>query len=343
MIGTATKKPVMINFCLWTGENLDEVMKFCAGNATYELMFRGNSEIVIQTLEDGLDKIAQHVASKGDYIIQGVQGEFYPCKPDIFEATYLIAAAPQPPAGQQDSDHVANVGNMVQQDRGEACPNCDGEGSVLVYSNHGPDSYEMAVDCPHCEGGQTLFLAYHGAVKRIAEAEEKYLKAGSIIWGWTNRDQVNAIKHRLTEIAKQIRPDTLDWLRDRLKDLAESATDHLAATSGEAIAAQGAIPQLLSTCTKEALEKLDDKHHALLWARGLIAPIYTDLVQFEPYWTEFHWWSCLHYPHRGEPCHSGAWGVDPIPMENIMRLEATHWLPRPPAPAAPGGNGEATS
>ncbi len=27
-------------------------------------------------------------ASKGDYVIKGVQGEFYPCKPDIFEKTY---------------------------------------------------------------------------------------------------------------------------------------------------------------------------------------------------------------------------------------------------------------
>jgi len=29
-------------------------------------------------------------ANKGDYIIQGVQGEIYPCKPDIFEMTYEI-------------------------------------------------------------------------------------------------------------------------------------------------------------------------------------------------------------------------------------------------------------
>jgi hypothetical protein len=28
------------------------------------------------------------LASKGDYIIKGVKGEFYPCKPDIFELTY---------------------------------------------------------------------------------------------------------------------------------------------------------------------------------------------------------------------------------------------------------------
>jgi hypothetical protein len=36
----------------------------------------------IDTLEGG------HVVSQGDWIIQGVKGEFYPCKPDIFEATY---------------------------------------------------------------------------------------------------------------------------------------------------------------------------------------------------------------------------------------------------------------
>lgn len=39
----------------------------------------------IDTLEGG------HVVSPGDYIITGVQGERYPCKPDIFEATYESA------------------------------------------------------------------------------------------------------------------------------------------------------------------------------------------------------------------------------------------------------------
>ena len=38
--------------------------------------------VVIQTLEGAM------LASPGDWIIRGVAGEFYPCKPDIFEATY---------------------------------------------------------------------------------------------------------------------------------------------------------------------------------------------------------------------------------------------------------------
>lgn len=43
--------------------------------------------IAIRTLE------GEMVASPGDFIIRGVQGEFYPCKPDIFEATYEPAEA----------------------------------------------------------------------------------------------------------------------------------------------------------------------------------------------------------------------------------------------------------
>jgi hypothetical protein len=91
------KKPVVITALQWTGENLDEVMAFCAGDASYELMARGNAELVISTLEDG-EGTAQHVASRADWIIKGVKGEFYPCKPDIFAATYEPAALPAPPA-----------------------------------------------------------------------------------------------------------------------------------------------------------------------------------------------------------------------------------------------------
>jgi len=42
----------------------------------------------ITTLEDGPNGEARHVASVGDWVIRGIKGEFYPCKPDIFAATY---------------------------------------------------------------------------------------------------------------------------------------------------------------------------------------------------------------------------------------------------------------
>ena len=45
-------------------------------------------ELEVYTLEDGSLGQAKHVARDGDWIIRGVNGEFYPCKPDIFAATY---------------------------------------------------------------------------------------------------------------------------------------------------------------------------------------------------------------------------------------------------------------
>lgn len=45
-------------------------------------------EMRIHTLEDGADGKVIHIATEGDWIIRGVAGEFYPCKPSIFEATY---------------------------------------------------------------------------------------------------------------------------------------------------------------------------------------------------------------------------------------------------------------
>ena len=46
------------------------------------------AEAEIRTLEDGIHLTVKHIATEGDWIIKGVQGEFYACKPDIFEQTY---------------------------------------------------------------------------------------------------------------------------------------------------------------------------------------------------------------------------------------------------------------
>ena len=87
MIKQATKKPVTISFVEWDGNNLIEVSKFCKGNAYMEEMCDSGDQLIIKTLE------GQHMASVGDRIIQGVHGEFYPCKPDIFAKTYDVVGA----------------------------------------------------------------------------------------------------------------------------------------------------------------------------------------------------------------------------------------------------------
>lgn len=50
--------------------------------------FLARGELEIVTLEDGVNLKAAHIATELDYIIKGVHGEFYACKPDIFEKTY---------------------------------------------------------------------------------------------------------------------------------------------------------------------------------------------------------------------------------------------------------------
>lgn len=87
------KKPVVIEAIQWKGLNREQITAFVGKDLEPEL----ESEtayvagvappvfsLLIPTLEGNMK------AMPGDWIIKGVQGEFYPCKPDIFEKTYEL-------------------------------------------------------------------------------------------------------------------------------------------------------------------------------------------------------------------------------------------------------------
>lgn len=81
------KKPVVIDAVQLTMANRQAVVSKieAAGYKTRTFSkppMRAVTGIVIETLEDDME------ASYGDFIIKGVNGEFYPCKPEIFEKTY---------------------------------------------------------------------------------------------------------------------------------------------------------------------------------------------------------------------------------------------------------------
>ena len=86
------KKPVVIEAFQYDGDLMDSNGKYYVPEwaaKAYEdgVMYFGEFDgqpggLLIETLE------GVHHASVGDYIIQGVNGELYPCKPDIFEKTY---------------------------------------------------------------------------------------------------------------------------------------------------------------------------------------------------------------------------------------------------------------
>jgi hypothetical protein len=86
------KKPIEIEAVQFTGEIDDEIANFLKGQKvdvglhttlSDEGKVLGSEKyIILKTLEGEMKVI------KGDWIIKGVKGEFYPCKPDIFDETY---------------------------------------------------------------------------------------------------------------------------------------------------------------------------------------------------------------------------------------------------------------
>lgn len=83
------KKPVVIDAIQLHGGNEDAVLRFIYGEKYRDLAIAtlpegapADARIAISTLEGTM------YASEGDFIIKGVSGEFYPCKPDIFRMTY---------------------------------------------------------------------------------------------------------------------------------------------------------------------------------------------------------------------------------------------------------------
>lgn len=79
------KKPVVVEAVKWDGK-LTTIEPLMAGS-TCEVVEQNflEDDLIIPTLEGKM------TANVGDWIIKGVKGELYPCKPDIFEATYELA------------------------------------------------------------------------------------------------------------------------------------------------------------------------------------------------------------------------------------------------------------
>lgn len=87
------KKPVVIEAVQWNGHNINEIKEFVNdGSLKIDIIDAAwkagkdapHAFVTIHTLE------GDHECTKGDYIIKGVAGEFYPCKPEIFEKTYEL-------------------------------------------------------------------------------------------------------------------------------------------------------------------------------------------------------------------------------------------------------------
>ena len=85
------KRPIVIEALQWKGGSNIEIAAFLGDNS-WKYCYETNTTpemLEISTLEGTI------CASRNDWIIRGIQGEFYPCKPDIFEKTYEPVSSTQ--------------------------------------------------------------------------------------------------------------------------------------------------------------------------------------------------------------------------------------------------------
>ena len=78
------KKPVVVEAIQYNGINITEIESFLVSKLPTVWSSVKDTQLIIPTLEGDMK------VSKGDYIIKGIKGEFYPCKPDIFKSTYNV-------------------------------------------------------------------------------------------------------------------------------------------------------------------------------------------------------------------------------------------------------------
>lgn len=82
MVKNYRKKPVVIQAFHYDGKNSSNIIDWAGKGIQSTPNHYFDRKLLIETLE------GQLTASVGDYIIKGVKGEFYACKPDVFAATY---------------------------------------------------------------------------------------------------------------------------------------------------------------------------------------------------------------------------------------------------------------
>lgn len=80
MVKRYRTKPCEIEAVQWNGDNEQELLDFTKG----DYYINRDDDLIIETLEGDMK------ANIGDYIIKGLRGEFYPCKPDVFEKKYEL-------------------------------------------------------------------------------------------------------------------------------------------------------------------------------------------------------------------------------------------------------------
>ena len=147
------KKPVVIEAVQFTGVNHREVFDFLYPGAIWTVEFM-QLPVVIETLEGDM------TAMPGDWIIKGVKGEFYPCKPDIFAVTYGPECSPEVMQGEESRFSISDVELKL----------CN----ILVCL---ADAHDSKASMAAAMGGYEKSVEFHSARAHELRAEAKRIEA----------------------------------------------------------------------------------------------------------------------------------------------------------------------
>lgn len=174
----ATKKAVTIECFKYDGDLINSDGKFYVpewAQKAYEdgtIFFKDQGEMYIKTLE------GDHHASVGDYIIRGVNGELYPCKPDIFEKTYdidektdSVMEAPETTHGFDWAIQQLKAGKKVQR------KDWNGKGMFITLQQGSTVDGELMRNAPAKE-------FYTGKKCNIAPHIDMKAADGTYVVGW---------------------------------------------------------------------------------------------------------------------------------------------------------------
>lgn len=125
MVKRYKTKPCVIEAIQWTGDNVEEIKEYIGKSFLGDPIIGSshNHSILILTLEGIM------CASENDYIIKGLGGEFYPCKPDVFEKKYKLITEPQ-------QDDISTLQNWEEIALGIYCFAVSKEISYVIHINY---------------------------------------------------------------------------------------------------------------------------------------------------------------------------------------------------------------
>lgn len=204
------KKPIALEAVKWEGFNNHEIEAFAGDNVKIEVIREGDADRGIPPCIDCSIKTLEGVmtANVGDYIIKGVNGEFYPCKPDIFEKTYLHEDDMM--GNISDGYHTFNELYRYRMLYNAAFFNELAKGDIKVCKSH------RHYDGEECFGGGWFIVMAELPTGQISNHyENRYWELFDIprldkAWEWDGHTSEEALR-RLENYLLMIKPDSMNF------------------------------------------------------------------------------------------------------------------------------------